>query len=193
MTTVGLVLIGITLCAFVFSGQIEHWSRLSLEDTLSRAYGTRVEIARLSFAPLEFGVVAEEVRIYNPEGFDPGVAIALDRAVFRPDFRTLFTERPTIDQIKLENLQVEQQQFGGNLRILGENARIAVETGEAQGLQVRQIAVSGGEVKGLMPLKIPAFESDWIEAGMALEGDELQQELVKQLLRNVMTLNGALS
>ena len=184
MTFFGLVLIGITVTAFVFSGNLEHWGRLWLEDTLSRSYGTRVEIERLSFAPLEFGVVAENVRIYNPEGFDPGVAVALDRAVFRPDFRTLFTDRMTFELVKLENVDVEQQQFFKNLLTIGENAREAVESGEAPGLNVRQVEITGGQLKGLVPMPLPAFASDRVEAGMPVEGDQLQWELLKALGRS---------
>lgn len=192
MTAIGLVLIGITLCAFVFSGHLEHWGRLWLEDTLSHSYGTRVEIARLSIAPLEFGAVAEEVHIYNPEGFEPGVAIAIDRVLLRPDFRTLFTERPTLDFVELDNVEVKQEQFFKNVRTITENARIAIETGDGPRLQVRQVAITGGQLKGLVPVKLRGFESKRVEEGMPLEGPELEAELAKNIMLNVITLNGAL-
>ena len=188
MTATGLILIGLSVAAFAFSEKIESWCRARLQDRLARLYDTQVEIERFHFAPLELGAAAEGVTLYNPEGFPPGPAITIDRVVFRPDFRTLFSEQIALDEIILDNLRLDQPGRGRNIEQLMANARNAQDS-EESGVEVRRVKCTGGAF-GAITLR--PFDSGPAGEGPAVSEGDVRRQLLMNLGLDLVTLKGLL-
>ncbi len=191
MTAVGLVLIGLTVAACGFADQIALYGRARLEERLALIYDTQVDIERVHFSPLELAIVAEKVTLFNPEGFEPGPAVQLDRVLLRPDLRTLFSDRVTLNEIVLDNLEVNQKGLGKNVNQLAENARTAKACGVGEDVRVERVRCTGGKVKGFFPVNLRSFESESksIE-DVAMDGGDVRREILKNIGLDFVTLRG---
>lgn len=193
MTTVGLILIGLTTATFVFSQQAETFARARVERLLEDMYDAPVTVGAVNVAPLELGLVAEDVTIHNPEGYTPGPALEISRVVLRPDLKTLFSERPAFDEVVVQHLEVTPQGLGKNIGQLAENAQRAREMGIVPDVAVRRLVLAeSGKVNTVVPISLRPFE---VKAGngdetVDVSGDDL--EVLKNLGLDVASLWGLL-
>jgi len=194
MTAIGVLLIGIAVCAAVFSAQLERLGRIWMEDRLSTLFNTRVEVESLEAAPLQRGLVLHNVVIYNPEGFEAGPAARIERVLLQFDLRTVFSDQTTIDRLLLDQIELREKGMGKNLRSLAgmAAARPEADAGEPR-LKVRTLACTGGELRGnIVPVKLRPFELEREGSEQLVSKPDVARILMENLGMDMVTLRGLL-
>ena len=194
MVVIGLVLIAIGVAAVALSTQLEKYGRAWLEDRLSHLFDTRVELKSLQVAPLQHGLFLEGLTIFNPEGFDARPAMRSERLSLSADPRTLFSDKPALDQLTLERVEVWTDGLGKNLQALLERAA-ALFAGPSPPLPIRikKLVCTGGTIHaGPAPVTLRPFELSDIGPGQPLPEAEMTMQFLKNVGLDIVTLKGLL-
>lgn len=178
MIAVGLALIGVTLAAIVVFARADKWSKPAIEKTMTHVYGVPTEIDRVSISPFAETVALHGVRIGNPEDFEASNAIECGRVTIQVDSRSMFSDSPTINLIRMEEVTLNFRHelgAGANLMRLLAHARetrddeagdgkrkVAIETIEFTGgtLQASSGVLPGGAALDIAPFTIEDVGGD---------------------------------
>jgi uncharacterized protein involved in outer membrane biogenesis len=138
---IGLLLIATTLGTFFLGGSLKGMTKKTMEQMLTRAFGSKATVDRVSISPISQTVELYGVKIENPETFAEGAAMHFDKILVKLDAKTLLTDTPTIPKVTID----------------GAELNLSLELG--RGFNFDALANKAKEVKGAMGTIDPGKKS----------------------------------
>ena len=202
MTGTGLALIGVAVAVILLSTQLEELVRVRVEERIGAYYGAEARLDDIRLAPLQRGVELTGITVFAPDPFDRKPAIECGRLLLSADLATLFSPRPTLSSVAMENARVTVRvsQNGTNIGRLFANAAAYQEAREEsqavrRTLVVQDCRVSGGELKltSLLPtIEIDDFRIKEITPEHPVPTWKTSSIFLRSLLTEALTAKGLL-
>jgi len=207
MTGIGLALIGIAVAILAFSTTLERLAGRQLAERVRATSGVNVMLDAIRISPLQASLRLEGVKVENPEEWGKGTALELSAVRIRPDWKTLFSQTPTIREIRLEGAEAHLDyglrrgtNIGAIIRAAAgaqpSESPVPQEETNPKRVRLERLVVDGGTVKLAkvpMPIKVEPFELDMSGEGEALTGRRIAAVILRSLMTQVLTVNGLLN
>lgn len=105
LTSIGLVLILISVGLLLFGKHLEPLLRMQGERVLTQIFGGDVSIEGIKAAPLQAGFALSGLRIENPEPFPREPALSCQQVTVWLEPASLVTRRPVLRQVLIEEAE----------------------------------------------------------------------------------------
>lgn len=202
LTTLGLALILMGVCAILVFTQMDRVSSSALEELLSGAFNGEVSIESAGIVPAVRGLEIRGFVLENPEAFKDGPALECERILVEFDLMTLLSRSPVIHAILLKGVDVHYRYQVGQGTNIGSLAKSAAAGGgPGRRFTVDSLRCEKAEVHfstNLIPKSSLGLRVVTIDlAGMGKEDPVTAREMVSLFLRalmeETMTVKGLLS
>jgi len=211
MIAIGLTLIGMAVAVVLLRAPLEGFARSRIELRLGHVFGSDAQVRELRLLPAERGIELLGVTINNPPSFEPGPAIACERVLVCPDFRTLFSSVLVVDEVILTGTAADLRYRVGEGTNLGQLSKQAADlaaaqqTMSAQGvsermLKVKTLTCSGARmtVRGVatagipLTLRVEPFTLHDLGDGKSVSFAKASSIFLRSLLMETITIKGLL-
>jgi uncharacterized protein involved in outer membrane biogenesis len=208
LTVIGGSLILVTLLVLLLVSQVDPVARRFSERALEAVLHAPVELEAISISPWTSSIEARGITVFNPEGFKAGPAFQIERLALLFDPLTLFTEHPTIAEIRFDNPTVYLRHEAGRGTNIGALARAAAPVKAVDPLPATRrrefalksvradegrLVVSTDMVPvGKVGLNVAPFSLDEFEEGPPLDGATIVSVLLRSLVHEMFTVKGLL-
>jgi hypothetical protein len=204
----GMLLIALSLGVIVLAGPIEQAAKNRLETRLSYIFESHVSIGALHLKPLQRGAVLTDLIVSNPPGFHRVPAMHFRTIRFSFELQTLFSAKPVLDTVLLEDAEIHLRHEvgrGTNLVTLARSARTAADSDAGRKeagrkLFIRELSSVRGKVHvgtnlvpiGQLPLDLSDFTIRDIGSGQPVSTSELVAIFTRSLIWEIVTFKGLL-
>jgi uncharacterized protein involved in outer membrane biogenesis len=202
MTALGLLLILIGVAAIVAYTQIDRFGYPLMADALSEAFGQKVSIGAVRFAPMRQSLIIEDMSVANPPAFKDGDAIHCDKVEIVLDPKTVFAQTPVIRKLEIEGADIyyrHEVKDGVNIAQMMRDADAARE--QKRRFYVRELAAENAEVHfstnlipiGQVGLNVVNVRLKDLAEGEAIGTGKIVSVFLRSVIVETLTLKGLLT
>ena len=200
MIGTGLCLIGIAVLGIVFAPNLEPLARQYVEGELGKTWQSETSVEGIGFSFWDQAIELVDVAVANPPGLEKNTAVEFARVLVQPDLMSLFSGKPTLEEVRLEGAQVQMETLdpeGMAVEDLVEQLELPSKT-EAEkqdtvgGWLMRrfssdgtQVQVSGPQEQAPVSVDVEAFRVETPDGGV--DAQELGNLFFSRLVSDLLT------
>ena len=196
----GLILIGISVAAFLLAGPLSTFAAGRFSASLGKSLGSEVSIEGFRFVPEKMGFEIDTVDIGNPEPFEKDTALRCSKVLIQPQFRSLFADTVILRRVRIEGgvMHVRYRPgTGTNIAALRDRAETLSEESEESdsGVLVKTLEVGPSEVRITrleVPVNVAAFQVNDVSKGRALPPVKAFSVLFRTMSSEILSVKGVL-